>query len=164
MRPFSALCSGRTSESQWSNPARSSILDNARDKGPYSNPVKPSYECAGDSIEAEHLAFACLESRYTQHIDHLIQPPNDTVTLSLASRQAGGQSSKPGDSIELDDFTDTGKRFVADEYQARHRLKSQRKLRELHRREAMKFSHSVQFNAVPDWSSHYISYSNLKKL
>jgi len=29
---------------------------------------------------------------------------------------------------------------------------------------AMKFSHSIQFNAVPDWSSNYISYSNLKKL
>jgi hypothetical protein len=28
----------------------------------------------------------------------------------------------------------------------------------------MKFSHSVQFNAVPDWSSHYIAYSNLKKV
>ncbi|KAF2858337.1 SPX-domain-containing protein [Piedraia hortae CBS 480.64] len=28
----------------------------------------------------------------------------------------------------------------------------------------MKFSHSIQFNAVPDWASHYISYSNLKKL
>ncbi len=28
----------------------------------------------------------------------------------------------------------------------------------------MKFSHSIQFNAVPEWSSHYISYSNLKKL
>ena len=28
----------------------------------------------------------------------------------------------------------------------------------------MKFSHSVQFNAVPEWSSHYINYSNLKKL
>ncbi len=28
----------------------------------------------------------------------------------------------------------------------------------------MKFSHSIQFNAVPDWSSRYISYSNLKKL
>ncbi|KAI4215725.1 MAG: hypothetical protein LQ351_001712, partial [Letrouitia transgressa] len=26
------------------------------------------------------------------------------------------------------------------------------------------FSHSIQFNAVPDWSSHYIAYSNLKKL
>ncbi|KAF1808631.1 plasma membrane phosphate transporter-like protein Pho87 [Eremomyces bilateralis CBS 781.70] len=28
----------------------------------------------------------------------------------------------------------------------------------------MKFSHSLQFNAVPDWSSQYIAYSNLKKL
>lgn len=28
----------------------------------------------------------------------------------------------------------------------------------------MKFSHSIQFNAVPDWSSQYINYSNLKKL
>jgi len=28
----------------------------------------------------------------------------------------------------------------------------------------MKFSHSIQFNAVPDWSSHYIAYSGLKKL
>ncbi|KAJ5038019.1 uncharacterized protein L3040_006892 [Drepanopeziza brunnea f. sp. 'multigermtubi'] len=28
----------------------------------------------------------------------------------------------------------------------------------------MKFSHSIQFNAVPDWSSKYIAYSNLKKL
>jgi len=27
----------------------------------------------------------------------------------------------------------------------------------------MKFSHSIQFNAVPDWSSNYIAYSNLKK-
>lgn len=28
----------------------------------------------------------------------------------------------------------------------------------------MKFSHSIQFNAVPEWSSNYIAYSNLKKL
>ncbi|KAF8420124.1 SPX domain-containing protein [Tirmania nivea] len=28
----------------------------------------------------------------------------------------------------------------------------------------MKFSHSIQFNAVPDWSSHYLAYSSLKKL
>ncbi|KAL8931326.1 MAG: hypothetical protein Q9211_007048, partial [Gyalolechia sp. 1 TL-2023] len=32
------------------------------------------------------------------------------------------------------------------------------------REREMKFSHSIQFNAVPDWSSHYIAYSNLKKL
>lgn len=28
----------------------------------------------------------------------------------------------------------------------------------------MKFSHSLQFNAVPEWSSKYIAYSHLKKL
>ncbi|KAE8367235.1 SPX domain-containing protein [Aspergillus caelatus] len=28
----------------------------------------------------------------------------------------------------------------------------------------MKFSHSIQFNAVPEWSSYYLAYSNLKKL
>ena len=28
----------------------------------------------------------------------------------------------------------------------------------------MKFSHSIQFNAVPEWQSHYLAYSNLKKL
>lgn len=44
------------------------------------------------------------------------------------------------------------------------RLKSRQKYRELLRREAMKFSHSIQFNAVPEWTSHYINYSNLKKL
>ncbi len=27
----------------------------------------------------------------------------------------------------------------------------------------MKFSHSLQFNSVPDWADHYIAYSNLKK-
>ncbi len=38
------------------------------------------------------------------------------------------------------------------------------KLRQLDDADEMKFSHSIQFNAVPDWSSHYIAYSNLKKL
>lgn len=33
-----------------------------------------------------------------------------------------------------------------------------------HSKAKMKFSHSIQFNAVPDWSSNYIAYSNLKKL
>jgi SPX domain len=38
------------------------------------------------------------------------------------------------------------------------------KLEQLLDDEEMKFSHSIQFNAVPDWSSHYIAYSNLKKM
>lgn len=48
--------------------------------------------------------------------------------------------------------------------EVRKKEKRDRKLEELFHREEMKFSHSIQFNAVPDWSSHYISYSNLKKL
>lgn len=49
----------------------------------------------------------------------------------------------------------------------RHHRRAQKRERKLQRilaEEDMKFSHSIQFNAVPDWSSHYISYSNLKKL
>jgi len=37
------------------------------------------------------------------------------------------------------------------------------KLERLREAEEMKFSHSLQFNAVPDWSNHYVAYSNLKK-
>ena len=53
---------------------------------------------------------------------------------------------------------------AAAEEETRRRQRTRRKLRCLHEREAMKFSHSVQFNAVPEWTSHYINYSNLKKL
>lgn len=48
--------------------------------------------------------------------------------------------------------------------QRRRDEKRECKLRTILAREEMKFSHSIQFNAVPDWSSQYISYSNLKKL
>ena len=90
---------------------------------------------------------------------------DDIVTLSLAqSREGGGHSGEFGDFIELENLTHQGQGRAAYDYGARRLLKSKRKLRELHEREAMKFSHSVQFNAVPDWSSNYISYSNLKKL
>lgn len=41
--------------------------------------------------------------------------------------------------------------------------KRRQKLEQLREADDMKFSHSLQFNAVPDWSNHYIAYSNLKK-
>lgn len=40
----------------------------------------------------------------------------------------------------------------------------ERELRNPSEAPEMKFSHSIQFNSVPDWNSHYINYSNLKKL
>jgi len=46
----------------------------------------------------------------------------------------------------------------------RYERKKDEKRRWLEEQDEMKFSHSLQFNAVPDWSSHYIAYSNLKKL
>jgi hypothetical protein len=45
-----------------------------------------------------------------------------------------------------------------------HDRRRRNKLKRLLDDEEMKFSHSIQFNAVPDWSSHYIAYSNLKKV
>ena len=45
-----------------------------------------------------------------------------------------------------------------------HTAFSVRRLDKLARILDMKFSHSIQFNAVPEWSNNYISYSNLKKL
>jgi hypothetical protein len=48
--------------------------------------------------------------------------------------------------------------------EAARRQRRREKLERLIEEDEMKFSHSIQFNAVPDWSSHYIAYSNLKKL
>ena len=88
----------------------------------------------------------------------------DIDTLSPVSKEGGGLSGAPGESIELLNLDKQQGRAKAEDHERRRRIKSGLKLRELHRKEAMKFSHSVQFNAVPDWSSNYISYSNLKKL
>ncbi|KAL1835920.1 hypothetical protein VTJ49DRAFT_5888 [Mycothermus thermophilus] len=50
------------------------------------------------------------------------------------------------------------------ERQRKYAIKSAEKRRWLEEQDEMKFSHSLQFNAVPDWSNHYIAYSALKKL
>jgi phosphate transporter len=65
---------------------------------------------------------------------------------------------------ELADYTEIQHRKDAD---ARQHLEDERRRRKrewLEAQDDMKFSHSIQFNAVPDWSTHYIAYSNLKKL
>lgn len=63
--------------------------------------------------------------------------------------------------FELADYT--GVQETKDR-QARAFAKRAEKIKRLDEADEMKFSHSIQFNAVPDWSSHYIAYSNLKKL
>lgn len=67
--------------------------------------------------------------------------------------------------IELTNLTQEYSKASEEDTRDRRRAqKRERKLQQIREREEMKFSHSIQFNAVPDWSSHYISYSNLKKL
>lgn len=73
-----------------------------------------------------------------------------------------------GDQIELADVSsfsrDTSTRLGSSDRDIRQEANRAQKRRWLDEQDEMKFSHSIQFNAVPDWSSHYIAYSNLKKL
>ncbi|CAG1981321.1 unnamed protein product [Fusarium graminearum] len=66
--------------------------------------------------------------------------------------------------FELVDYPPIQARRDAADREARRKEKRDEKRRWLQEQDEMKFSHSIQFNAVPDWSSHYIAYSNLKKL
>lgn len=66
--------------------------------------------------------------------------------------------------FELADYSDIAARQADEKRRERQEEKRARKRAWLEERDEMKFSHSIQFNAVPDWSSHYIAYSNLKKL
>lgn len=91
------------------------------------------------------------------------------VYLAFSSRQSTrsenrkSHGSDQGELIALQSFapSDTGA----------HRLdipptlsKLQQRIQShLEQRGTMKFSHSLQFNAVPDWADKYIAYSNLKK-
>ncbi|KPI43353.1 putative transporter [Cyphellophora attinorum] len=71
-----------------------------------------------------------------------------------------------GSALELDDLEPSGRSHPSNRSarEAQRLQKRLDKLESLAEREEMKFSHSIQFNAVPDWSNNYISYSNLKKL
>lgn len=74
---------------------------------------------------------------------------------------------RPRDSdntYELSDYKEIAERKATEDRERRRQEKRTLKREWLETRDEMKFSHSIQFNAVPDWSSHYIAYSNLKKL
>ncbi|TDZ25311.1 putative transporter [Colletotrichum orbiculare MAFF 240422] len=99
--------------------------------------------------------------------------PQHAVATSLQER--GGSSTTTTDdkdartvanteSFELADYKPITARKTAEDRGARREEKRLWKKRWLEEQDDMKFSHSIQFNAVPDWSSHYIAYSNLKKL
>lgn len=90
---------------------------------------------------------------------------NTTTTTTSSPSTSSPQPPPPttdSGSYELDRLDPTSQHDK--EREARTQAKRDQKRRWLDDLDEMKFSHSIQFNAVPDWSSHYIAYSNLKKL
>ncbi|KIN02602.1 hypothetical protein OIDMADRAFT_40507 [Oidiodendron maius Zn] len=87
----------------------------------------------------------------------LVEPKKDEVPFSgkIAHRLADFEEFELADYAGIQDH---------EEKLARREARRAEKINRLDEQDDMKFSHSIQFNAVPDWSSHYIAYSNLKKL
>lgn len=66
--------------------------------------------------------------------------------------------------FELADYASIQAHKQKEVRNSERKVRRAEKRRTLDEADEMKFSHSIQFNAVPDWSSKYIAYSNLKKL
>ncbi|KAI5457285.1 SPX domain-containing protein [Mariannaea sp. PMI_226] len=100
-------------------------------------------------LEARHIIIACS-----------IAPSTEDPTASAIT----GSEPDVGEEYELVDYPPISAQHQATEREIRVQEKRDKKRRWLEEQDEMKFSHSIQFNAVPDWSSYYIAYSNLKKL
>ena len=89
--------------------------------------------------------------------------PHHDARTTFSSGNTGSRIPTAPAEFELESLT--GKKSALSRQQFR---RAQSRLAKLQRLadddDEMKFSHSIQFNAVPDWSSNYIAYSNLKKL
>ncbi|TKA79480.1 hypothetical protein B0A49_03573 [Cryomyces minteri] len=114
-----------------------------------------------------------IETLQTRSASVSTLPPNASAYLNRPLPPIPSQRSKSdrypptADSyaVELERLTAAGRRYHhVDSHESRRERRRCEKLERLLEEAEMKFSHSIQFNAVPDWSSHYISYSNLKKL
>lgn len=94
------------------------------------------------------------------------QPARNHTHGSSSSERGGipSASAPESEAIELLDYPEKPPPPRQDPDEQRRRDKRETKRLWLEAQDEMKFSHSIQFNAVPDWSSHYIAYSNLKKL
>jgi hypothetical protein len=80
--------------------------------------------------------------------------------VSILDRLAAFRDSPVDPAFELHEFPRSN---PVEALESKRERKRRKKLEQLREAEEMKFSHSLQFNAVPDWSNHYVAYSNLKK-
>lgn len=119
-----------------------------------SHPENPS-SVAGAGIATQSTGHSSIS---TGHREGGGSAYTDSGSLVIVPHRSGS------DTFELADYGPVRARKDAADLENRRQEKRNRKLEWLESRDEMKFSHSIQFNAVPDWSSHYIAYSNLKKL
>lgn len=87
-----------------------------------------------------------------------LSPSTSTLDVFTAHREPVHP-----EAFELHDLHQTSAQQPAEAQSTKRDRKRREKLEQLRQADEMKFSHSLQFNAVPDWSNHYIAYSNLKK-
>ncbi|KAF5667581.1 atpase [Fusarium heterosporum] len=110
--------------------------------------LNDAHPTRGGSASASLLDHPALVSHKNQH--------DSSVNTTSSAQQS--------EHFELVDYPPIQARQDAADRESRRQAKRDQKRRWLEEQDEMKFSHSIQFNAVPDWSSHYIAYSNLKKL
>ncbi|KAH9874927.1 hypothetical protein J1614_004415 [Plenodomus biglobosus] len=92
--------------------------------------------------------------------DPKARPASSTTILDVFSSY---RDAAPTYDVELQDLPQNQHSRREGARESQRERKRREKLEQLREADEMKFSHSLQFNAVPDWSNHYIAYSNLKK-
>ncbi len=132
----------------------------------------PQHQDPHPQTQPEHWQPpAAPQAPARRHINstHGAGNPHRATASSSSSRPPSEKIEQP-EQIELAEYPRpadaTAQKYLEAVRQREHTydLRRAEKRRWLEEQDEMKFSHSLQFNAVPDWSSHYIAYSNLKKL
>ncbi|CAA9960289.1 hypothetical protein HRS9122_00883 [Pyrenophora teres f. teres] len=120
------------------------------------------------ALETSHAVFGAIELAKTMDKDQDIvicvsgRGDKDVQSVAEELPKLGPKIGWDLRSFELQEIKhSTHKQAPARE--TKRQQKRREKLEQLREADEMKFSHSLQFNAVPDWSNHYIAYSNLKK-
>jgi phosphate transporter len=134
---------------------------------------RESYELAdfnavGRPPEARPAGLATARAQRFGSVVRLFAPATSSRSLAGLGSGINGEADweKTASSEQRPRaFRSTRLRFWTEALRRRaHRAKEAQGDGDLETTAKMKFSHSIQFNAVPDWSSNYIAYSNLKKL
>jgi len=117
--------------------------------GSTTNPIAPSSATLLDRLQRLQPSFPNIAS---------------STRLAEGGSTSGSHQLADYEEFELADCTPLQRSKEQDVRYYNREAKKAEKICRLDEADEMKFSHSIQFNAVPDWSSHYIAYSNLKKL